>query len=59
MILILTYKVKNKKKIQCFNNKEIYYSSPYGSYIILNGDFDKSFSLLDLNKFLLENYNLY
>ena len=54
------YKVINKDKIKYFNNKDIYYSSPYGSYIILNDNQnEKIISLLDLNIYLIENYNLY
>lgn len=54
------YKVKNKRDIQYFNNKDIFYSSPFGLYIILNNsNYDNCLSLLDLNKYLIENYNLY
>ena len=53
------YKVKNKSNIEYFNNNEILYSSPFGSYIILKNDKNKFVSLLDLNKYIFNNYGLY
>jgi len=53
------YKVKNKSNIQYSNNKDIYYSSPFGSYTILNDNVDKVVLLLDLNQYLIEAYYLY
>ena len=52
------YKVKNKSNIKYFNN-DILYSSPFGSYIILKSDKNKFVSLLDLNKYIFNNYGLY
>jgi len=51
------YKVKNKKDIDYVNNKEIFYSSPTGLYIILYEDVNTIFSLLDLHKFMFLNHN--
>jgi len=53
------YKVKNKLNFEYFNNKQILYSSPYGSYVILKNDKNKFVSLLDLNKYIFNNYGLY
>jgi len=53
------YKVKNKSNIKYFNNNDILYSSPFGSYIILKSDKNKFVSLLDLNKYIFNNYGLY
>ena len=53
------YKVKKKSDIQYFNNKNILYSSPYGSYIILKTDDNKFVDLLNLNKYILLNHHLY
>ena len=52
------YTVKNRSDIQYFNNKDIYCPSPFGSYIILNDVVDIVVSLLDLNKYFIETYNL-
>lgn len=53
------YKVKNKKNIVYFNNKDIFYSSPTGSYIILNEDNNDIVSLIDIHKFMFLTHNLY
>ena len=53
------YKVINKKNIDYVNNKEIFYSSPTGKYIVLYENVNDVFLLLDFHKFMILNYNLY
>ena len=53
------YKVINKKNIDYVNNKEIFYSSPTGQYIVLYEDIHNVFLLLDFHKFMFLNHSLY
>ena len=53
------YKVINKKNIDYVNNKDIFYSSPAGSYIVLYEDINNVFLLLDFHKFMFLNHCLY
>lgn len=53
------YKVINKKNIDYVNNKNIFYSSPTGKYIVLYEDVNDFLSLLDFHKFMFLNHNLY
>ena len=53
------YKVINKKDIDYVNNKNIFYSSPTGRYIVLYEDVNDLLLLLDFHKFMFLNHNLY